>query len=146
MPYGPDRPCRNRHSSSTAENTSELVPANILGSIEQLVRGIVMTLLNSNTYFSIYCARQYKAYNFSTASEITTSADWISRMERVFAFMEVLTVRRVHLAIDFLAGETYIWWESISIDFPNLRAMTWAQFRSHFEDRYLGRAIQDRLC
>lgn len=96
-----------------------------MGSIEQLVRGIVSAFLNSNTDFSMDRARRYGTYDFTTASEITTVADWISCLERVFGSIEVPMIRRVPLAIDFFAGEAYRWWESNSRDFPNLRAMTW---------------------
>lgn len=145
MPRGPGRPRSNRPTPPVAEDAGDFVPGNVLGSIQQLIRGVVSALPNSSTDFSMERARRHGAYDFSTASEITTAVDWISRMERVFSSLQVPAVRRVSLAVDFLTAEAYRWWESISRDLPDPRAMTWGQFRNHFEDRYLGRAIRDRL-
>ncbi|KAK9943282.1 hypothetical protein M0R45_008896 [Rubus argutus] len=53
--------------------------------------------------------------------------------------------RRVPMAVDFLVGEAYRWWEFVGRDLPDPSTITWAQFRMLFEDRYLSPAIRDRL-
>jgi hypothetical protein len=137
---------RNRDDSPPVVDSDDVnVPVRLLGSIERLFNRLATNAPNPASEFTREHARQYGAYDFSSTSELTSAIDWISRMERVFGSLGVPAARRVRMAVEFLVGDAYRWWEFVSRDFIDPSAITWAQFRMLFEDRYLSPAIRDRL-
>jgi hypothetical protein len=90
-------------------------------------------------------ARRHGAYSFSHAPDAMDAQNWLNKMERVFTQINCPEDRKVGLAVDFLDGVAYDWWDMTSKDPRNANPMTWEQFKVHFNRRYFGTAIRDRM-
>ncbi|XP_062020778.1 uncharacterized protein LOC133737186 [Rosa rugosa] len=139
-------PLRRRNRGETPPIPGdENVPGGIAEALGRIVQQLTAALPGSRTDFTMERAKKHGAYSFSHAPDALDAQNWLNKMERVFTQIHCPEDRKVGLAVDFLDGVAFDWWNMISRDLENDGPITWEQFKGHFTERYYGTAIRDRM-
>ncbi|XP_061999435.1 uncharacterized protein LOC133716794 [Rosa rugosa] len=120
-------------------------PKGLANTLGRIFQQLTAALPGSRTDFGMERARRHGAYSFSFAPEPIDSQNSLNRIERVFTKINCPKDRKVGLAVDYLDGVAFEWWHQTSQEPGNVGPMTWDQFKIHFNRRYFGTAIRDRM-
>ncbi|XP_061993588.1 uncharacterized protein LOC133711492 [Rosa rugosa] len=135
---------RNRRETTPASGDGN-APEGLANALGHIFQQLTAALPGSRTDFTMERARKHGAYSFSHAPNAMDAQNWLNKMERVFTQINCPEDRKVGLAVDFLDGVAFDWWNMTSRDLENDGPITWEQFKEHFTGRYYGTAIRDRM-
>ncbi|XP_062028716.1 uncharacterized protein LOC133744663 [Rosa rugosa] len=127
---------RNRRETPPAPGDGN-APEGLANALGHIVQQLTAALPGSRTDFTMERARRHGAYSFSHAPDAMDAQNWLNKMERVFTHINCLEDRKVGLAVDFLDGVAYDWWDMTSKEPGNVGPMTWEQFKDEVEFLHL---------
>ncbi|GFY87300.1 hypothetical protein Acr_05g0009390 [Actinidia rufa] len=84
--------------------------------------------------------------SFDGLGDLVVAGHWLSEIRKIFDTVRITEDdMKVSFASYQLVGEANEWWESIKEAKGVDRGMTWANFKSTFEDQYFPEAYRDEL-